>query len=119
VGSCDQAQTESILDYYHSQGGNFIDTSSNYQNEQSEKWIGEWMAKKGVRDQMVIATKFSQNFHAGRSDKEIIVNFQGNGPKSMHLAVTKSLEKLQTSYIDIVRAKFGHVLITLCTTDSL
>lgn len=32
--------------------GNFIDTANNYQFEESEKWLGEWMRKRGVRDQM-------------------------------------------------------------------
>ncbi|KAH7325593.1 NADP-dependent oxidoreductase domain-containing protein [Stachybotrys elegans] len=102
MGSCDQATTESILDYYYSQGGNFIDTSCNYQRQQSERWIGEWMKKRGVRDEMVIATKFTINFHAGLGHQEIIANFQGNGPKSLRLAVNGSLAKLQTDYIDIL-----------------
>lgn len=29
-------------------GGNFIDTSNNYQDEESEEWIGEWITKKGA-----------------------------------------------------------------------
>lgn len=37
-------------------GENFIDTSSNYQDEQSEHIIGEWMAKRGIRDNIVLAT---------------------------------------------------------------
>jgi aryl-alcohol dehydrogenase-like predicted oxidoreductase len=37
---------------YLSLTGNFIDTSNNYQFEESEQWIGEWMKKRGVRDQM-------------------------------------------------------------------
>ena len=32
-----------VLDFFHSQGGNFLDTSNNYQSEQSEMWIGEWV----------------------------------------------------------------------------
>lgn len=52
MGACDQKTTEEILDFFYEQGGNFIDTSNNYQAEQSETWIGEWMAKRGVRDQM-------------------------------------------------------------------
>jgi aryl-alcohol dehydrogenase-like predicted oxidoreductase len=52
MGACDQATTEKILDFFYEQGGNFIDTSNNYQDEQSEKWIGEWMNKRGIRDQM-------------------------------------------------------------------
>jgi aryl-alcohol dehydrogenase-like predicted oxidoreductase len=52
MGACDQPTTEKILDYFYEQGGNFIDTSNNYQFEESEKWIGEWLKKRGVRDQM-------------------------------------------------------------------
>lgn len=33
-------------------GGNFIDTANNYQFQESEKWLGEWMKKRGVRDEM-------------------------------------------------------------------
>ncbi|KAI9150317.1 Norsolorinic acid reductase A [Paramyrothecium foliicola] len=102
VGATDQKTVESILDHYFENGGNFIDTSSNYQFEQSEKWIGEWMAKRGNRDQMVIATKYTTNFHAGRGQCHVMPNFQGNGSKSMHISVKESLEKLQTSYIDIL-----------------
>ena len=32
--------------------GNFIDTANNYQFEESEQWLGEWMKKRGNRDQM-------------------------------------------------------------------
>lgn len=104
MGACDQKTTEGILDFYYEQGGNFIDTSGNYQFEESEKWIGEWMKKRGVRDQMVVATKFTTNFHTrpGMDNKEIIVNFQGNGAKSLHTSVEASLKKLQTDYIDLL-----------------
>ncbi|ROV95039.1 hypothetical protein VPNG_09491 [Cytospora leucostoma] len=102
LGACDHETTDSILDYYYEQGGNFIDTSNNYQFEESEKWVGEWMKKRGVRDQIVLATKYTTNFHAGRGDREIIVNFNGNGSKSMHTSVRASLEKLQTDYIDLL-----------------
>lgn len=37
----------------------FVDTANNYQNEESEKWIGEWMEKRGNRDRIVLATKFT------------------------------------------------------------
>lgn len=102
MGACDQKTTESILDFYYGQGGNFIDTSNNYQAEESEAWIGEWMRKRGNRDQMVIATKFTTNFRAGHGDTEIMANFTGNGTKSMHVSVNASLKKLQTDYIDLL-----------------
>jgi len=102
MGAMDQKTTESILDFFYSQGGNFVDTANNYQFEESEKWIGEWMSKHGNRDQMVIATKFSTNFRVNHVDKENIISFQGNGAKSLHTSVNASLRKLQTDYIDLL-----------------
>ncbi|KAI0017492.1 norsolorinic acid reductase [Xylariomycetidae sp. FL0641] len=101
MGACDQKTAESILDFFYEQGGNFIDTANNYQAEESEKWLGEWMKKRGNRDQMVIATKYTTNFRAGHND-EIMINAQGNGTKSMRVSVDRSLEKLQTDYIDLL-----------------
>ncbi|RDL39948.1 IN2-2 protein [Venustampulla echinocandica] len=102
MGECDQKTANEILDYYYEQGGNFLDTANNYQDEESEKWIGEWMAKKQNRDQMVIATKFTTAFRAGRGEKEILINTGGNGTKSLHVSLEASLKKLQTSYVDIL-----------------
>lgn len=45
-----------FLDTFYEAGGNFIDTANNYQNEQSEMIIGEWMEKRGIRDEIVLAT---------------------------------------------------------------
>ena len=44
MGTLPKEDVFKLLDYFHDQGGNFIDTSNNYQNEQSELWIGEWLA---------------------------------------------------------------------------
>ena len=80
-------------------------SANNYQNEQSEKWIGEWMAARGVRDEMVIATKFSTPYTKyPESGKTLIVNNGGNSVKSLHVSVEASLKKLQTTYIDVVRS---------------
>jgi aryl-alcohol dehydrogenase-like predicted oxidoreductase len=57
MGDMDKKTTFEILDYFYEMGGNFIDTSNNYQNQQSETWLGEWMKERGIRDEMVIATK--------------------------------------------------------------
>jgi aryl-alcohol dehydrogenase-like predicted oxidoreductase len=59
MGSMDKKRSFALLDAFFEAGGNFIDTANNYQNEQSEQWIGEWMQERGNRDQMVIATKFT------------------------------------------------------------
>jgi len=102
MGACDKKTTFEILDYFYESGGNFIDTANNYQAEESEIWIGEWMKERNNRDQMVIATKFTTCFRAGHHDKEIIINSTGNGTKSLHLSLEASLKKLQTSYIDLL-----------------
>ena len=105
MGAMSKSDVFSLLDYFHSQGGNFIDTSNNYQDEQSETWIGEWLASKpaGFRDQMVIATKFTTGYKAHEGFDGIIQsNFLGNNAKSLRLSVDASLKKLQTSYIDLL-----------------
>ncbi|KAL0944319.1 norsolorinic acid reductase [Colletotrichum truncatum] len=107
MGTCDQKTVESILDFFYEQGGNFIDTANNYQFEESEAWIGEWMKKRGVRDEIanalpVIATKYTTNFRAGPKAPNIMANFTGNGSKSLHTSVEASLRKLQTDYIDLL-----------------
>jgi aryl-alcohol dehydrogenase-like predicted oxidoreductase len=57
MGECSKEAAFQIMDYFYENGGNFIDTANNYQNGESEEWIGEWMEKKSVREQMVVATK--------------------------------------------------------------
>lgn len=109
MGSMSKQEVFELLDFFHSQGGNFIDTSNNYQDEQSELWIGEWIASKkdvpDFRDQMVIATKFTTGYQAHKIDDhpEIIQsNYLGNNSKSLRLSVEASLKKLQTDYIDVL-----------------
>ena len=93
-----------LLDaFFFGSGGNFIDTASVYNSEDSEKLIGQWMEERGVRDQMVIATKFSAHYRAhNRENEPLQSNFVGNSVKSMHVSVRQSLKKLRTDYIDIL-----------------
>jgi aryl-alcohol dehydrogenase-like predicted oxidoreductase len=79
-----------------------ICSANNYQGEESEAWVGEWMEKRGNRDEIVLATKFTINYRTGKGHK-IQSNFQGNSSKSLHLSVNASLKKLKTDYIDLVR----------------
>ena len=58
MSACNKDTTFGLLDYFYENGGNFIDTANNYQNEESETWIGDWMEKRGNRDEMVLATKY-------------------------------------------------------------
>lgn len=102
MGKCDKKTAFEMMDFFKSNGGNFIDTACNYQNEESEQWIGEWMEERGCRDEMVIATKYTTNYQLQRGwDNVIQSNYCGNGFKTMKLAVEASLKKLKTSYIDL------------------
>ncbi|RGP66681.1 alcohol dehydrogenase [Fusarium longipes] len=101
MGECNQSTAESILDFYYEQGGNFIDSANNYQFQETEKWVGEWMSKRGNRDEIVIATKYTTNFRAGPGSPNIMMNFCGNGSKSLRTSVESSLRNLQTDYIDL------------------
>jgi len=102
--SLDQAGADKFLDTYYGMGGNFIDTANNYQDEQSELIIGEWMEKRGIRDEIVLATKFTTP-HVDRKEGKfagIQVNFAGNHKKSLKHSLDASLKKLRTDYIDIL-----------------
>lgn len=60
------------------------------------------MEKRGIREQMVIATKYTTPYRMTHGDKEIIVNTGGNGTKSLKSSVQWSLKNLRTDYIDLV-----------------
>lgn len=105
MGEMTKEKAFEILDYYHDQGGNFIDTANNYQAEQSELWIGEWLnSRPNLRDQIVVATKYSTAFTAykGYSGEFNHSAFGGNSAKSLRTSVDASLRKLKTEYIDIL-----------------
>ncbi|SCW00889.1 LAFE_0D00364g1_1 [Lachancea fermentati] len=102
VGSMDKGRAFDLLDAYYEAGGNFIDTANNYQNEQSEQWIGEWMETRRIRDQIVVATKFTSDYKGYDIGKGRSANFCGNHKRSLHVSVRDSLSKLRTDWIDIL-----------------
>ncbi|KAK0383535.1 hypothetical protein NLU13_9446 [Sarocladium strictum] len=102
MGSMDKQSSFKLLDAFVEFGGNFIDTANGYQNEESETWIGEWMAERQNRDQLVIATKYTSDYRAYKVGKRNAPNTSGNHKKSLHVSVRDSLRKLQTDYIDIM-----------------
>lgn len=93
------AQIDMALDY----GVNIIDTAEMYPvnpltketQGDTERVIGEWVAKSGRRDQVMIATKVSgAGYMNVRESAEI-------SPETIHAAVETSLKSLQTDYIDL------------------
>src|SRR4051812_21975999 len=60
----DQDQSFAVLDAYAAGGGNFLDTADSYSawapgnsGGESETIIGAWLAARGNRDDIVLATK--------------------------------------------------------------
>lgn len=131
LGECDKRTSFEMLDFFYENGGiimiqtsclsslriirqltkptgNFIDTANNYQGGESETWLGEWMAERKNRDEMVLATKFTTNFPA--NPVGIKANHQGNHAKSLRISLEASLKKLQTTYVDLL---YIHWLVNL------
>ena len=103
LGSITKDAAFALLDAYYDMGGNYIDTANGYQAEQSEIWVGEWLKKRGVRDDMVIATKYTSNYKRAVPEKHpISINRSGNSYKSMFTSLNDSLKKLQVDYVDIL-----------------
>jgi len=102
LGNSDKESSFKLLDAFYDAGGNFIDTANVYQYQSSEEFIGEWAEARGIRDQLVIATKYTNNYLRGEASVKQQVLFMGNNIKSLHMSVDASLKKLRTSYIDIL-----------------
>ena len=93
-GSPDEV-SKAVFDAYVDAGGNFVDTADVYAKGRSEELVGEYIADRGLRDQVVLATKFGFNTappnpHAG-----------GNGRKNIYRALDASLRRLKTDYVDL------------------
>ncbi|MBO0873959.1 MAG: aldo/keto reductase, partial [Pseudonocardia sp.] len=98
--SADADGSFAVLDAYARAGGNFVDTADSYfwrkpgnSGGESEAIIGDWLAARGNRDDMVLATKVgSWPARPGLS--------RGN----ITAAVDDSLRRLRTDHIDLYYA---------------
>lgn len=93
----DKATSQKIFEVFTEAGGNFIDTSNNYTNGTSEKFVGEFI--KSERDRFVVATKYTLRLSTGNAKD---ANLGGNSRKSMMRSVENSLRRLDTEYIDLL-----------------
>ena len=96
--TADEAQSHAVLDAYVAAGGNFIDTANSYlvEHGRSETIIGSWLAARGRRDDVVVATKVGGGRGAVRSLR----------PETIEREAAASLERLQTDRIDLYYAHF-------------
>jgi len=92
----DVAESEKILQTYLDRGGNFVDTANLYTNGHSEAILGDFLAARpGLRDRLVLATKFFCNLHVGDP------NGGGAGRKAIIGQLEESLRRLRTDYVDL------------------
>lgn len=96
--TADEPQSHAVLDAYTEAGGNLIDTANSYlvEHGRSETIIGHWLADRGNRDQVVVATKVG----GGRGP---VRNLRAETIKREAHA---SLDRLRTDRIDLYFAHF-------------
>ncbi|SEG24278.1 Predicted oxidoreductase [Nonomuraea solani] len=93
--TADKETSFAVLDAYVEGGGNFLDTADVYPywatgESTSETIIGEWMAERGNRESLVLATKVG-----------MLEGLKGLAPATIKTAVEDSLRRLRTDYIDL------------------
>ncbi len=72
----------------------FVDTADAYPSGRSEEMLRSFVAERGLRDQIVLATK--AGFATGRAPMS-----GGNCAKHLLASVEASLRRLQTDYVDL------------------
>jgi aryl-alcohol dehydrogenase-like predicted oxidoreductase len=101
-----EADAHEQLDYAIAHGINFIDTAEAYpippdpeKQGDTERYIGNWLARRGNRDDLIIASKIAcltQSSNIRTRDAS-----RGMTRASIHEAIDGTLERLQTDHIDL------------------
>ena len=81
----DERNSRRMFDAYLAAGGNFIDTANLYTGGHSEVLVGKFVADAGVRDKVVIATKYSYNTAAGNPNADERSNLTSGWAGCLHL----------------------------------
>ena len=110
--TADRDASFAVLDAYAEAGGNFIDTADTYTSMvpgnvggESETIIGEWMASRGNRDRIVLATKVGS-----------LPTRPGLSAANIREAVEDSLRRLRTDHIDLYWAHIDDTETPLAET---
>jgi aryl-alcohol dehydrogenase-like predicted oxidoreductase len=95
--TADERASFEVLDAFVDAGFNMIDTSNSYSSwvpghdgGESERMIGRWLARRGRRDDVLIATKCGADLGPGRS---------GQSARVIEQEIEGSLRRLQTDCI--------------------
>jgi aryl-alcohol dehydrogenase-like predicted oxidoreductase len=104
-GIQDEATSFAILDRFVELGGNFIDTANCYMfwidggtGDESELQVGRWLASRGNRDDLVIATKVGRrpSFPGGGLDHSEPLTAE-----RIEAGLGESLQRLGTDRVDL------------------
>ena len=100
--TADEAASFALLDGFVDAGFNFIDTADVYSKwapghhgGESEIIIGDWLRRRGKRDDVIIATKVGSEMGPGK---------KGLSKAYIARAVEDSLRRLGTDYIDLYQS---------------
>ncbi|WP_037502951.1 aldo/keto reductase [Solirubrobacter soli] len=83
----DLAHASAVFDHFYSLGGNAFDTGWIYGRGRYERLFGQWMANRGVREDVVVIVKGAHTPHCD--------------PESLVSQLAESLERQQSEYADI------------------
>ncbi len=108
-GRADEAESIRIIDHALDRGINFVDTADVYAGNESERIVGEALARDGRRKDIVLATKF--NFPQGQD-----VNARGVSRRHLIAACDASLKRLRTDWIDLYQMHRCHAEVPIDET---
>lgn len=97
----DKQASFAILDYAWEQGVTFIDTANSYNNGPSERVVGEWIRERGVRREVVLATKVRSKM--GDAPNEV-----GLSRRTILMHCEDSLRRLGVEWIDLYQCHQWH-----------
>jgi aryl-alcohol dehydrogenase-like predicted oxidoreductase len=113
----DEETSFAILDRFVAAGGNFVDTSDNYAcwldgatGDESELLLGRWLRSRGLRDELVVATKVGARPDPARGPlwgakaPDGFGNCEGLGAEAVRAGVEGSLRRLGTDRVDLYYA---------------
>lgn len=88
----DLERTFALLDAFVELGGTLVDTAHGYGRGRSERALGAWLQERGAREKVVVLDKGCHPY--GDSGPRV-------NPEAIHADLSESLERLQTSYVDL------------------
>ena len=96
----DEQESRRILDGATDAGINLIDTANVYEHGVSEEIVGRWLAERGNRDHVILATKFAGIMEKDKPNRGMC--------SRVHIMqeCEASLRRLQTDHIDLYQIHF-------------